>query len=441
MKAVYSGEDGITAPLSFFCSECGAANTFHATSCFACNEPLDHSASLPSVQLHLAALPVSVIPPPAVPFGPGSLLQARYKLVREVGQGGFGVVYLAEDCKRKHQQVAIKQINIGQLSVRESIDATESYNREVTLLSQLKHRRLPRIYDHFTDPEHWYLVMDYIKGQTLEASLQATPGQALPVKKAITIGIQLCDVLNYLHTQNPPIIFRDVKPANIIQTPSGQIYLIDFGIARYFVPGRASDTGPLGSPGYAAPEQYGKTQTTIHTDIYGLGATLQTLVTGKDPLELQAGETSLPPSQLLHKKLHLLLGQMLEPESSNRPRNIQDVRARLQNLQRGRGWFVYPYVFGLLLGIAPYALFVALPYFSYFSYFAYVFYPLLFALYCVWPFLLAGQLIAATAMLFQSRKRLVGLGIFTGLALFVLALFQRQELLSFLLNWPSSIGD
>ena len=104
-------------------------------------------------------------------------------------------------------------------------------------------------------------------------------------------------------------------------------------------------------------------------------------------------------------------------------------------------WFVYPYVFGLLLGIAPYALFVALPYFSYFSYFAYVFYPLLFALYCVWPFLLAGQLIAATAMLFQSRKRLVGLGIFTGLALFVLALFLRQELLSFLLNWPSSIGD
>ena len=104
-------------------------------------------------------------------------------------------------------------------------------------------------------------------------------------------------------------------------------------------------------------------------------------------------------------------------------------------------WFVYPYVFGLMLGIAPYALFVALPYFSYFSYFAYVFYPLLFALYCVWPFLLAGQLIAATAMLFQSRKRLVGLGIFTGLALFVLALFQRQELLSFLLNWPSSIGD
>jgi len=104
-------------------------------------------------------------------------------------------------------------------------------------------------------------------------------------------------------------------------------------------------------------------------------------------------------------------------------------------------WFVYPYVFGLMLGIAPYALFVALPYFSYFSYFAYVFYPLLFALYCVWPFLLAGQLIAATAMLFQSRKRLVGLGIFTGLALFVLALFQRQELLSFLLNWPPSVGD
>ena len=428
--------DEMTAPLSLFCSECGAAYTFHATSCFACNEPLAHSTSLLSAQHPLPVLPVPVVPPPTVPPGPGSLLHERYKLVREIGQGGFGVVYLAEDGQRNHRHVAVKQINIGKLSARESIDATGSYNREVTLLSKLKHPRIPRIYDHFTDPKHWYLVMDYIEGQTLEAYVQATPGKALPVKKAITIGIQVCDVLNYLHIQKPPIIFRDVKPANIMHTSSGQIYLIDFGIARYFVPDRARDTGPLGSPGYAAPEQYGKTQTTTHTDIYGLGATLQTLVTGKDPLELQTGETSLSPAPRLPKQLQLLLCQMLEKESSKRPQHIRDVRARLEDLQRGRGRFVRPSLWGFLLGIAPYALFVVLASFA--NGFVY---PLLLALYCLWPFLFAGQFIAASVMLFEPRKRLVGLGILAGLALFVLALLLRQGQLSYLLSWPSFGGD
>jgi len=426
----------MAAPLFFYCSQCGAANTFRAPFCFACNEPLDQEASLSSAQLPLPALPVPVAPPLAVPLGPGSLLHERYQLVREIGRGGFGVVYLAEDCQRNHQQVAVKQINIGQLSARESIDATDSYNREVTLLSRLKHRRLPRIYDHFTDPEHWYLVMDYIEGQTLEAALQGMPGQALPVKKAITIGIQVCDVLNYLHTQDPPIIFRDVKPANIMQTPSGQVYLIDFGIARHFVPGCSRDTGPLGSPGYAAPEQYGKTQTTIHTDIYGLGATLQTLVTGKDPLELQTGETSPSPVPRLDKQLHLLLGQMLEKESSKRPQHIREVRARLVVQEGGGSRSSRRALWGFLLGIAPYVLFVALAPFASFSFFFY----LLVALYCVWPFLFGSQLIVAAAMLFQPGKRLVGLGILTGLALFVLALFLRQEPLSGLLSWPS-LGD
>jgi Protein kinase domain len=278
--------------------------------------------------------------------------------------------------------------------------------------------------------------MDYIEGHTLEAYVQAMPGQALPVKKAITIGIQVCDVLNYLHTQRPPIIFRDVKPANIMHTSSGQIYLIDFGIARHFAPGRARDTGPLGSPGYAAPERYGKTQTTTRTDIYGLGATLQTLVTGKDPLELQTGETSLSPMPRLHKKLQLLLRQMLEMESSKRPQNILEVKARLEELHRGRGRFVRSCLWGFLLGVAPYALFVVLASFA----IGFV-YPMLLVLYCLWPVLFAGQLIVASVMLFQPRKRLVGLGILTGIALLVLAaLLLRQWQPSFLLSWPT-LGD
>src|SRR5581483_6669248 len=278
-------------PQPCFCNECGAANAFHATVCFACNQPLTLSEQLPNVQPPVSVRPVSSpctlsIAPPAS----GALLHERYQLVREIGQGGFGVVYLARDMKRHRRLVAVKQINIGKLSARESIDATDSYNREVTLLSRLRHRRVPRLYDHFTDPEHWYLVLSYIEGQTLDVSVQAQLNKALPIKKVIDIGMQLCDILNYLHNQQPQIIFRDVKPANIMQSPRGHIYLIDFGIARQFNPSRIKDTGPLGSPGYAAPEQYGRTQTTIHTDIYGLGATLQTLAIGKEPLELRGDE-------------------------------------------------------------------------------------------------------------------------------------------------------
>src|SRR5260370_28644391 len=150
------------------------------------------------------------------------------------------------------------------------IEATDSYNREVTLLSRLTHTNLPHIYDHFTDPEHWYLVMDFIEGETLEAHL--TQVGHLSVKETLNIAIQLTNVLGYLHSQEPPIIFRDVKPANIMRTPNGHLYLIDFGIARHFKPGQIADTIALGSPGYAAREQYSKvqSQTTPRSDIYSL---------------------------------------------------------------------------------------------------------------------------------------------------------------------------
>ncbi len=439
MQSAFSGGNECEAPLPCFCNACGAANPWRATTCFACHEPLVHSASPPAAQPPMVSLPVPRVPAPVGHPGPGSLIHERYKLLREIGQGGFGVVYLAEDSKRHHRHVAVKQINIGGLSTREVIDAAASYNREVTLLSKLKHRRLPRLHDHFTDPEHWYLVLDYIAGQTLEASVLATPGNPLPVQKVIDIGLQLCEVLNYLHTQLPPIIFRDLKPANIMQAPRGQIYLIDFGIARHYAPNRSRDTVPLGSPGYAAPEQYGKSQTTTHTDIYALGATLQTLVTGKDPLELQAGEAFPSSGTRLHQQFSRLLGQMLEQESSKRPQSIQEVSERLERLQRKKGKFVRPVLLGLLLGIAPYTVFVGLTSFSFFS-IRDLTYPLVLTLYCVWPFIFAGQLVTAILMLYESRKRLAGLGVLIGLALIVLALFLRLGAFSYLLSWPSFGG-
>src|SRR5205823_7485733 len=111
------------------------------------------------------------------------------------------------------------------------------------------------------------------------------PNRRLLLSEVLNIGIQLCTVLHYLHSQQPAIVFRDLKPANIMRTSTGQLYLIDFGIARYFKPGQAKDTVALGSPGYAAPEQYGKAQTTPRADIYSLGAVLHQLLTTRDPSE------------------------------------------------------------------------------------------------------------------------------------------------------------
>jgi tRNA A-37 threonylcarbamoyl transferase component Bud32 len=256
-----------------------------------------------------------------------SQLTQRYKIIGQSGQGGYGTVYKAYDRERRNRLVAIKQIDLNILSPRETIEATDTYNREVQHLSTLEDKNLPRIYDYFTDPEHWYIVMEYIQGETLEDTLARKP---LPIATVIDIGITLCSVLGYLHSQNPPIIFRDVKPSNIMRTPAGHLYLIDFGIARRYSPGKHRDTGPLGSPGYAAPEQYGRAQTTTQTDIYGLGATLQTLLTGKEPLEIaQTGAYDLIPVQL-----QPLLNQMLEPESSKRPQNMDEVKRQLLSLRK-----------------------------------------------------------------------------------------------------------
>jgi serine/threonine protein kinase len=194
---------------------------------------------------------------------------------------------------------------------------------------------LPHIYEHFTDPEHWYLVMDFIAGETLDEYLAGTKGKHLPVAEVVDIGIQLAEVLSYLHSQDPPIIFRDVKPANVMRTVTGHLYLIDFGIARRFRPGQKHDTTKLGSPGYAPPEQYGRAQTTVQSDIYSLGVTLRYLLTGKEPLEAFARPAS-SSIQKVPGELRHLLERMLEWDASKRPTNMRVVKLDLQRIQEER---------------------------------------------------------------------------------------------------------
>ena len=258
-----------------FCEECGAANSGQLPYCFACHKPLtlpssnastlDVSATFTQVPVGNGKVAYQLMEPEEIthPVGPlptGFVLNNRYTIIKQVGQGGFGIVYKARDKKRFNRLVAIKQINLDNLSPRDIIQATDSYNREIKLQAALKHRHIPTIYQHFTDPKHWYLIMQFVKGETLEDYLTHVPGGKLSEREVIRIGMQLCKVLDYLHTKYG-IIFRDVKPANIMRTRRGHLYLIDFGIARYYVKRKDKDTMPLGSPGYAAPEQYGLFQT------------------------------------------------------------------------------------------------------------------------------------------------------------------------------------
>lgn len=331
-----------------YCDECGAANQRTATNCFACQHPLKpapasytQGSSLPAtesgssgpfqIQINLSSGSLTMIQlqQPQIAL---NLLHDRYIVLEKVGTGGFGAVYKARDARNQNRLVAIKAIELDTLSASQAIEATDTFNRELSMLSSLDHWHLPRVYEHFLDETHWYLVMDFIAGEPLDEYLQQIEQTCLPLNEVIDIGLQLCDVLRYLHQLKPPIIFRDVKPANIMRTPGGHLYLIDFGIARRFKRGQAKDTAPLGSPGFAAPEQYGKAQTSPRSDIYGLGATLYFLLTGHDPantpFNLPAISTFCPS---LPEPLVELITSMLALDVYDRPESVlavQQVLAR-----------------------------------------------------------------------------------------------------------------
>jgi eukaryotic-like serine/threonine-protein kinase len=261
------------------------------------------------------------------------VLKKRYRIIGVVGRGGFGAVYKAQDTRAAGQLVAVKEMSKEGLSPQQIAEATGTFKREALILSGLAHPNLPRIYDHFVDDRRWYIIMDFIEGETLEELLLKATGGYFLVERVLEIGIRLCGVLEYLHSQQPPVIFRDLKPANIMLTPAGSLYLIDFGVARRFKLGKARDTIPFGSPGYAAPEQYGSAQTTPLSDIYSLGVTLYQMLTGIDPAQspFQFAPLQLP-GQAMPAGLDSLITQMLEIDETRRPPDVSSVKRELQHI-------------------------------------------------------------------------------------------------------------
>jgi serine/threonine protein kinase len=183
---------------------------------------------------------------------------------------------------------------------------TDRFLREALLLARLHHPAIPKLYDYFFEDGYWYLVMEYVPGPTLAAYMrQHAPLSPL---EAINYAMQLCDVLDYLHGQAPPVIFRDLKPSNIIITPEGRLVLVDFGIARYFKEGQVNDTTDFGSPGYASPEQFeGSGQTDARSDLFSLGIILYEMLCGHRPVKKGANRDIFEPLQHLNPALSTAL--------------------------------------------------------------------------------------------------------------------------------------
>jgi serine/threonine protein kinase/ABC-type Fe3+ transport system substrate-binding protein len=295
-----------------YCGNCGTPNTTGDQFCENCGYALaggptqtvvntvisaPGATTVRSAATTPTALGATIIPPKAIPPGTpagrrvtgalaaGELLYGRYRTAQLVGKGGFGAVYKAYDEHFQIQRVvAIKEMSDAQLSPTEKVQAIQAFRQEAELLVPLQHLNLPNVTDFFEEGGKAYLAMEFIEGKTLEDVQEDSPG---PLAEKLVMGwaLQLCDVLQYLHTQPQAIIFRDLKPPNIMVTKDGRIKLIDFGIARIFKSTAVKDTTSLGSRGYAPLEQYGKGQTDARSDIYALGATLYDLLTKTTPAD------------------------------------------------------------------------------------------------------------------------------------------------------------
>ncbi|HLI82114.1 MAG TPA: serine/threonine-protein kinase, partial [Candidatus Binataceae bacterium] len=213
------------------------------------------------------------------PLNPGKLLAGRYLIERLLGGGGMGVVYLARDQRLANRPCAIKEMVDHFIDQAQRLEANDYFAREADTLAQLKHQAIPAITDRFDDQNRHYLVMEYVEGRNLEEELAAR-GEPLPEGLVIDISRQLCDVLAYLHNMTPPIVYRDMKPSNVMLTSKGRVVLVDFGIARLFKQARKGTM--IGTLGFAPPEQY-KGEIDPRSDIYSLAATMHYMLTARDP--------------------------------------------------------------------------------------------------------------------------------------------------------------
>jgi hypothetical protein len=261
------------------------------------------------------------------------LLYKRYLIVRTLARGGQSAVYLAKDALENGAPRAIKELSDSALPAMQRQQAVNGFMREADILYRLHHPALTRLFEIFVEEGKHYLVMEYVPGHTLEEELLGA-GEPLEWQRVARWGIELSDVLGYLHSQSPAVIYRDLKPPNVMLTPDGPVKLIDFGIARWFHPARTHDTTQLGTDGYAAMEQYaGRSEP--RSDLYALGACLYHLLTGRVPTpapQRMAGQ-ALPPIRTVNpdvpETLERVVAQAMRPNATDRFPSAAMIRAAL----------------------------------------------------------------------------------------------------------------
>jgi len=261
-----------------------------------------------------------------------------------VGEGGMGAVYRAQDLRLEGRQCAVKEVWL-ELEPTESArtQAHEQFYREASILARLDHPNLPKVSDYFTEGQREFLVMDFVPGRDLKELMDEArrQGEVLPEQQVLSWAAQLCDALDYLHSQDPPVLHRDIKPANIKLTPAGTIKLVDFGLVKLMAPDDASTITIVqgrGTVQYTPLEQYGGDtgHTDAHSDIYSLGATFYHLLTNQPPLDAKQRflrpRSLIPPRKLvpslsIRTERAILHALAMHPEQ--RPASIAQLRAEL----------------------------------------------------------------------------------------------------------------
>ena len=263
---------------------------------------------------------------------PGDTLHGRYQILSILGQGGMGSVYHALDTTLTIE-VAIKENLFG------SAEYAEQFKQEARLLASLRHPNLPRVTDYFViENQGQYLVMDYIEGEDLKTRIERQG--RISVQEAVVIGLALCDALEYLHSQEPPVVHRDIKPGNVRITPEGHVFLVDFGLAKIGGSDQRTVTGAQAvTPGFSPPEQYGTAHTAPYSDIYGLAATLYMALAGEPPpdaFERALDHAELRPLDEINPEVPPALAQIIETalalQASDRFRSASEMKAALLSL-------------------------------------------------------------------------------------------------------------
>jgi serine/threonine protein kinase len=262
------------------------------------------------------------------------LLNNRYEIRGVLGRGGMGCVYKVTDRKQRGRVLAAKELRPGKQSAEKAREALTQFQTEARILMRLTHQNLPKVYDYFSRSGIYTIVMEYIHGKTLEQMLDDEQGRPMDEQRVLSWALQICRAMHFLSVQKPrPIVFRDLKPSNIMIDRKGRVKLIDFGIARFFKEDNVKDTFVYGTPGYAAPEQYGMAQTDVRSDMFSLGATLHHCLTGRNPSE---SPLDFPdPRQLnpgLSRETAAIIKRALEPEMDRRYQNANEMKVAVQKV-------------------------------------------------------------------------------------------------------------